>query len=41
MDFLEDYAFVLKHRRGVENKAVDASCRRVCTLQSMSSGDMI
>jgi len=36
-EFLQDYAFVLKHKARVENKIVDALSRRVMILEGMSA----
>ena len=35
-EFIQEYTFVLKHHVGVDDKVVDASSRRLCTLQALS-----
>ena len=37
VEFLNEYSFVINHRSGIENKAVDAFSRLTVTLHRMSS----
>jgi len=37
IEFLQDHTFTLRHKAGVENKAVDAFSRRVFILTKMST----
>ena len=37
VEFLNEYSFVINHRSGIENKAIDALSRLTVTLHRMSA----